>query len=40
MMFTSIGGLSSRPQISIPKFKGDTGPIGLSILGYKIDEFY
>ena len=35
MMFTSIGGLSSRPQISIPKFKGDTGPIGLSILGYK-----
>ena len=35
MMFTSIGGLASRPQINIPKFKGDTGPIGLSILGYK-----
>ncbi len=35
MMFTSIGGLSSRPQISIPKFRGNTGPIGLSILGYK-----
>ena len=35
MEFTCIGGLSSRPQISIPKFKGSTGPIGLSILGNK-----
>ncbi len=35
MEFTSIGGLSSRPQINIPKFKGKTGPIGLSVLGYK-----
>ena len=35
MEFTSIGGLSSRPQISIPKFKGSTGPIGLSVLGNK-----
>ena len=35
MEFTCIGGLSSRPQISIPKFKGNTGPIGLSVLGNK-----
>ena len=35
MEFTCIGGLSSRPQISIPKFKGSTGPIGLSVLGSK-----
>ena len=35
MEFTCIGGLSSRPQISIPKFKGSTGPIGLSVLGNK-----
>ena len=35
MEFTCIGGLSSRPQISIPKFKGSNGPIGLSILGNK-----
>ena len=35
MEFTCIGGLSSRPQISIPKFRGSTGPIGLSVLGNK-----
>ena len=35
MEFTCIGGLSSRPQISIPKFKSSTGPIGLSVLGNK-----
>ena len=35
MEFTCIGGLSSRPQISIPKFKGSTGPIGLSVLANK-----
>jgi len=35
MEFTCIGGLSSRPQISIPKFKGGKGPIGLSVLGNK-----
>ncbi len=35
MEFTCIGGLSSRPQISIPMFKGSTGPIGLSVLGNK-----
>ena len=34
MEFTSIAGLSSRPQINIPKFNGKTGPIGLSVLGY------
>ena len=35
MELTCIGGLSSRPQISIPKFRGSTGPIGLSVLGNK-----
>ena len=35
MEFTCIGGLLSRPQISIPMFKGSTGPIGLSVLGNK-----
>ena len=35
MEFTCIGGLLSRPEISIPKFKGSTGPVGLSVLGNK-----
>ncbi len=35
MMMTSISGLSSRPQVSIPKFIMKNGPVGLSILGSK-----
>ena len=35
MMMTSISGLSSRPQVSIPKFIIKNGPVGLSILGSK-----
>ncbi len=38
MEFTSIAGLSSRPQINIPKFNGKTGPIGLSVLGYNMTD--
>ena len=34
MEMTSIAGMTSRPQISIPKFKGKTGPVGISILGW------
>ena len=35
MEMTSIAGMTSRPQISIPKFKGKTGPVGISILGWQ-----
>ena len=35
MELTSIAGMTSRPQISIPKFKGKTGPVGISILGWQ-----
>ena len=35
MEMTSITGMTSRPQISIPKFKGKTGPVGISILGWR-----
>ena len=34
MEMTSIAGMTSRPQISIPKFKGKTGPVGISMLGW------
>ena len=34
MEMTSITGMTSRPQISIPKFKGKTGPVGISTLGW------
>jgi hypothetical protein len=27
--------MTSRPEISIPFFKGKTGPVGFSILGWK-----
>ena len=35
MEFTSIAGMTSRPQISMPKFKDNTGPIGISLLGWQ-----
>ena len=38
MEFTSIAGMTSRPQISIPKFKDNTGPIGISLLGWQYSD--
>ena len=38
MELTSIAGMTSRPQISIPKFKGKTGPVGISILGWQYSD--
>ena len=36
--FTSIAGMISRPQISMPKFRDNTGPIGISLLGWKYSD--
>ena len=38
MEFTSIAGMTSRPQISMPKFKDNTGPIGISLLGWQYND--
>ena len=38
MEFTSIAGMTSRPQISIPKFKDNSGPIGISLLGWRYSD--
>ena len=38
MEFTSIAGMTSRPQISMPKLKDNTGPIGISLLGWKYSD--
>ena len=38
MEFTSIAGMTSRPQISIPKFRDNTGPIGISLLGWQYSD--
>ena len=38
MEFTSIAGMTSRPQISMPKFKDNTGPIGISLLGWQYSD--
>ena len=38
MEFTSIAGMTSRPQISVPKFKDNTGPIGISLLGWQYSD--
>ncbi len=35
MQLTSIAGMTSRPQISIPKLKDKTGPVGISLLGWQ-----
>ena len=35
MAMTSIAGMTSRPQISIPKLKDKAGPVGVSLLGWK-----
>ena len=35
MELTSIAGMTSRPQISIPKLKVKTGPVGMSLLGWQ-----
>ena len=36
MQLTSIAGMTSRPQISIPKLKDKTGPVGISLLGWQL----
>ena len=33
MMMTSIAGMSSRPQVTLPKLKHKNNPVGISILG-------
>ena len=33
MMMTSIAGMSSRPQVTLPKLKHKSNPVGISILG-------
>ncbi len=38
MEFTSIAGMTSRPQISMPKFRDNTGPIGISLLGWQYND--
>ena len=38
MEFTSIAGMTSRPQISMPKFGDNTGPIGISLLGWQYSD--
>ncbi len=38
MKFTSIAGMTSRPQISMPKFRDNTGPIGISLLGWQCSD--
>ena len=38
MEFTSIAWMTSRPQISMPKFKDNTGPIGISLLGWQYSD--
>ena len=35
MAMTSIAGMTSRPQISIPKLKDKTNPVGISLLGWE-----
>ena len=35
MELTSVTGMTSRPQITIPKLKDKSGPVGLSLLGWK-----
>ena len=35
MEFTSISGMTSRPQITIPKIKDKNGPVGISLLGWE-----
>ena len=38
MELTSIAGMTSRPQISIPKLKDKTGPVGVSLLGWQYSD--
>ena len=38
MQLTSIAGMTSRPQISIPKLKDKTGPVGISLLGWQYSD--
>ena len=38
MSMTSITGMTSRPQISIPKLNGKTGPVGISLLGWEYSD--
>ena len=38
MELTSIAGLTSRPQITIPRLKDKSGPVGISLLGWKYSD--
>ena len=38
MELTSVTGMTSRPQITIPKLKDKSGPVGLSLLGWKYSD--
>ena len=38
MELTSIAGMTSRPQITIPRLKDESGPVGISLLGWKYSD--
>ena len=38
MELTSIAGMTSRPQISIPYLKIENKPVGISLLGWKYSD--
>ena len=38
MELTSIAGMTSRPQITIPRLKDKSGPVGISLLGWKYSD--
>ena len=38
MELTSIAGITSRPQITIPRLKDKSGPVGISLLGWKYSD--
>ena len=38
MELTSVAGMTSRPQITIPKLKDKSGPVGISLLGWKYSD--
>jgi len=38
MEFTSVAGMTSRPEITIPRLKDKSGPVGISLLGWKYSD--
>ena len=38
MELTSVAGMTSRPQITIPRLKDKSGPVGISLLGWKYSD--